>query len=145
MRVFEDNFPAVKEKKTIERKAAWIHTEDVLNEYSRIEDNHDHKKAHDHVKLKEHTEAYFRKLPKEKREELGPKVKEELGPKVKPVSLQETHAAPAEEPSLWLLCLMGLFFVYLWWLAAILFDLAFIWLYYIRGGMIIDLIAGAEK
>jgi hypothetical protein len=39
----------------------------------------------------------------------------------------------ADRGSLWPVLLSGVAFLYLWWLAVVLFDLIFVWHHYIRG------------
>jgi hypothetical protein len=46
--------------------------------------------------------------------------------------LKETERLIEVHPPLWPLVLSGLAFLYLWWLSALIFDLAFVWQKYIR-------------
>ena len=41
-------------------------------------------------------------------------------------------------PPVWPVLLSGAFFLYLWWLAALIFDLAFVWQRYIRNSVAND-------
>jgi hypothetical protein len=52
------------------------------------------------------------------------------------VSVVQAGAAVTRSPSLWPLMLGSVAFFYLWWLSAMLFDLAFIWRRYARDGAI---------
>lgn len=58
-----------------------------------------------------------------------------LGDKAPEAAAAAAAAQPAaDDPTLWPLLLGGVFFLYLWWLAALLFDLVFVWHRYIRHG-----------
>ncbi|MEO5719257.1 MAG: hypothetical protein ABIR29_11915 [Chthoniobacterales bacterium] len=55
-----------------------------------------------------------------------------------PVAIKTVTEVLAPRPPVWPVLLSGATFLYLWWLAALIFDLGFVWQRYIRNSLAND-------
>ncbi|HEV7802908.1 MAG TPA: hypothetical protein VGP15_17660, partial [Burkholderiales bacterium] len=61
-------------------------------------------------------------------------------------NLDEVKPLLLARPPVWPVLLAGALYLYLWWLATLVFDLAFVWQRYVRGSVVNDrLKAWAQK
>ncbi len=62
-----------------------------------------------------------------------------------PLTPQQAQALVSVPPPVWPVLLAGVGFLYLWWLATLIFDLAFVWNRYVRGGVALQRLRAWES